>query len=103
MLDNKLDARLTVCTEGLPHRHRVVRAGFRCVGFAPDAALLTLMRVLQGQRGSPHPGSLAILEASFTSADRARAAGVRSWLGGVAVAAGPPPLGGYLYLGGVMG
>ena len=41
------------------------------------------------------PGSLAILEASFVPADRARAIGAWSGLGGVAVAAGPL-VGGYL-------
>ena len=41
------------------------------------------------------PGSLAILEASFAPADRARAIGAWSGLGGVAVAAGPL-VGGYL-------
>ena len=41
------------------------------------------------------PGSLAILEASFTPADRARAIGAWSGLGGVAIAAGPL-IGGYL-------
>ncbi len=41
------------------------------------------------------PGSLAILQASFAPADRARAIGAWSGLGGVAIAAGPL-IGGYL-------
>src|SRR5215471_245042 len=52
------------------------------VWFAVASALLT-------------PGSLAILEASFVPADRARAIGAWSGLSGVAVAAGPL-VGGYL-------
>ena len=52
--------------------------------------------MLQGVGGALlTPGSLAILEASFTPADRARAIGAWSGLGGVAIAAGPL-IGGYL-------
>jgi MFS family permease len=63
---------------------------------APTATLLALARALQGIGGALlTPGSLAILEASFTPADRARAIGAWSGLGGVAIAAGPL-VGGYL-------
>jgi len=58
-------------------RHRGAGCS-RCIG----AALLT-------------PGSLALLEASFAPADRARAIGAWSGLSGVAIAAGPL-VGGYL-------
>ena len=55
-----------------------------------------MTRVLQGAGAALlTPGSLAILEASFAPADRARAIGAWSGLGGVAVAAGPL-VGGYL-------
>src|SRR5580693_1658706 len=55
-----------------------------------------MTRVLQGAGAALlTPGSLAILEASFRPADRARAIGAWSGLGGVAVAAGPL-VGGYL-------
>ena len=65
-------------------------------GFAPSVVFLIITRVLQGVGGALlTPGSLAILEASFTPADRARAIGAWSGLGGVAVAAGPL-IGGYL-------
>jgi MFS family permease len=59
-------------------------------------AFLIMTRVLQGAGAALlTPGSLAILEASFRPADRARAIGAWSGLGGVAVAAGPL-VGGYL-------
>jgi EmrB/QacA subfamily drug resistance transporter len=65
-------------------------------GFAPTAVFLIIMRALQGVGGALlTPGSLAILEASFMPADRGRAIGAWSGLGGVATAAGPL-LGGYL-------
>jgi EmrB/QacA subfamily drug resistance transporter len=65
-------------------------------GFAPDALFLILTRLLQGVGAALlTPGSLAILEASFVPADRARAIGAWSGLSGVAVAAGPL-IGGYL-------
>ena len=65
-------------------------------GFAPDALFLILTRLLQGVGAALlTPGSLAILEASFVPADRARAIGAWSGLSGVAVAAGPL-VGGYL-------
>src|SRR5450755_3121473 len=65
-------------------------------GFAPNADFLIITRVLQGIGGALlTPGSLAILESSFAPADRARAIGAWSGLGGVAVAAGPL-IGGYL-------
>ena len=57
---------------------------------------LIVTRVLQGIGGALlTPGSLAILEASFSPADRGAAIGAWSGLGGVATAAGPL-LGGYL-------
>jgi MFS family permease len=65
-------------------------------GFAPSADFLIVTRVLQGIGGALlTPGSLAILEASFAPADRAKAIGAWSGLGGVAIAAGPL-IGGYL-------
>ena len=65
-------------------------------GFAPSVLFLIMTRVLQGVGAALlTPGSLAILEASFRPADRARAIGAWSGLGGVAVAAGPL-VGGYL-------
>ncbi len=57
---------------------------------------LIATRILQGIGGALlTPGSLAILEASFTPGDRSEAIGAWSGLGGVATAAGPL-LGGYL-------
>jgi EmrB/QacA subfamily drug resistance transporter len=65
-------------------------------GFAPGAVFLIVTRMLQGVGAALlTPGSLAILEASFVPADRARAIGAWSGLSGVAVAAGPL-VGGYL-------
>ena len=65
-------------------------------GLAPNVAFLIVTRVLQGAGAALlTPGSLAILEASFVPADRSRAIGAWSGLGGVAVAAGPL-IGGYL-------
>lgn len=65
-------------------------------GFAPGALFLIITRVLQGVGAALlTPGSLAILEASFVPADRGRAIGAWSGLGGVATATGPV-LGGYL-------
>ena len=63
---------------------------------APNAELLIVARLLQGIGGALlTPGSLAMIESSFRPADRARAIGAWSWLGGVAAALGPL-LGGYL-------
>ncbi len=65
-------------------------------GLAPSAATLTAARALQGVGGALlTPGSLAIIEASFRTEDRAAAIGAWSGLGGVAVAIGPF-VGGYL-------
>ena len=65
-------------------------------GLAPNVQLLIAARVLQGVGGALlAPGSLAIIEASFDPADRARAIGAWSGLGGVAGAVGPF-LGGWL-------
>ncbi|MFC7587165.1 MFS transporter [Nonomuraea antimicrobica] len=52
-------------------------------------------RVAGHRRGAAHPGSLAIIQASFVRHDRPRAVGVWSGLGGVASAIGPL-LGGWL-------
>ncbi len=63
---------------------------------APSVEMLIGARLLQGIGGALlTPGSLAIIEASFRPADRARAIGAWSGLGGVATALGPL-LGGYL-------
>jgi EmrB/QacA subfamily drug resistance transporter len=63
---------------------------------APNVGLLVAARLLQGVGGALlTPGSLALIEASFRPADRARAIGAWSGLGGVATALGPL-LGGYL-------
>ncbi|MGJ9424707.1 DHA2 family efflux MFS transporter permease subunit [Nesterenkonia halotolerans] len=65
-------------------------------GLAPDAGLLIAARALQGIGGALlTPGSLAIIQASFSGEDRARAIGAWSGLGGVATAIGPF-LGGWL-------
>ena len=65
-------------------------------GLAPTAGLLIAARALQGVGAALlTPGSLAILQASFTAGDRSRAIGAWSGLGGVATAIGPF-LGGYL-------
>ncbi len=65
-------------------------------GLAPDIGVLIGARALQGIGGALlTPGSLAIIQASFTSEDRPRAIGAWSGLGGVAGAAGPL-LGGWL-------
>ena len=65
-------------------------------GIAPNVETLIAARVLQGIGGALlTPGSLAILEASFESDDRARAIGAWSGMSGVAGAIGPF-LGGWL-------
>ncbi|GAA2619312.1 DHA2 family efflux MFS transporter permease subunit [Paractinoplanes durhamensis] len=65
-------------------------------GLAPGIELLIGARVLQGIGGALlTPGALAILEASFTREDRARAIGAWSGLGGIGGALGPF-LGGWL-------
>lgn len=65
-------------------------------GIAPDTAILIAARVLQGVGGALLvPGSLAIIQASFTPQDRPRAIGAWSGLGGIAAAVGPL-LGGWL-------
>jgi EmrB/QacA subfamily drug resistance transporter len=59
-------------------------------GAAQDVPMLIASRALQGVGGALlTPGSLAIIQASFASADRARAIGAWSGLGGVAAAIGP--------------
>ncbi|GAB3869733.1 MFS transporter [Kibdelosporangium lantanae] len=59
-------------------------------GLAPTTGLLVAARVLQGIGGALlTPGSLAILQSSFARADRARAIGAWSGLGGIAAAIGP--------------
>ena len=63
---------------------------------APTAEALIFARLIQGVGGALlTPGSLAMIEASFRPADRSRAIGAWSGLGGVATALGPL-LGGYL-------
>ncbi|MEW9552705.1 MFS transporter [Nonomuraea sp. NPDC050783] len=65
-------------------------------GLAPNIEFLVAARALQGVGGALlTPGSLAIIQASFARADRPRAVGAWSGLGGVAGAAGPL-LGGWL-------
>ncbi|MEO3807511.1 MFS transporter [Sphaerisporangium sp. B11E5] len=65
-------------------------------GLAPDVEVLVLARALQGVGGALlTPGSLAIIQSSFARADRPRAVGAWSGLGGVAGAVGPL-LGGWL-------
>jgi EmrB/QacA subfamily drug resistance transporter len=65
-------------------------------GLAPDAGFLIAARAVQGAGAALlTPGSLAILQASFTPDDRPKAIGAWSGLGGVATAAGPF-LGGWL-------
>jgi EmrB/QacA subfamily drug resistance transporter len=57
---------------------------------APNIDVLVTARILQGMGGALlTPGSLAILQASFQSSDRAAAVGAWSGLGGVAGAIGP--------------
>ncbi|WP_049566477.1 MFS transporter [Nonomuraea sp. SBT364] len=59
-------------------------------GLAPNIEFLVAARALQGVGGALlTPGSLAIIQASFGRADRPRAIGVWSGLGGVASAVGP--------------
>jgi EmrB/QacA subfamily drug resistance transporter len=65
-------------------------------GLAPNAGLLIAARALQGVGGALlTPGSLSIIQASFSGEARARAIGAWSGLGGVATAIGPF-LGGWL-------
>ena len=65
-------------------------------GLAPDTWVLIGARALQGAGAALlTPGSLAILQASFTSDDRSKAIGAWSGLGGAATAIGPF-LGGWL-------
>jgi len=65
-------------------------------GLAPSAGVLIACRAVQGVGAALlTPGSLAMLQSSFAPADRARAIGAWSGLGGVATAVGPL-LGGYL-------
>lgn len=59
-------------------------------GAAPGIGVLVAARMLQGVGGALlTPGSLAIIQASFHSDDRARAIGAWSGLGGVTTAIGP--------------
>jgi EmrB/QacA subfamily drug resistance transporter len=59
-------------------------------GLAPTEAALVAARALQGIGGALlTPGSLAIIQASFTPGDRARAVGAWSGLSGIAAAFGP--------------
>ena len=59
-------------------------------GLAPNVTLLAIARAVQGIGGALlTPGSLAIIQSTFRPADRARAIGAWSGLGGLAGAAGP--------------
>jgi EmrB/QacA subfamily drug resistance transporter len=59
-------------------------------GLAPSEDALVVSRALQGMGGALlTPGSLAIIQASFPRADRARAVGAWSGLSGIAAAIGP--------------
>lgn len=59
-------------------------------GLAPNVGTLVAARALQGVGGALlTPGSLALLSASFAGADRAKAIGAWSGLGGIAAAIGP--------------
>jgi EmrB/QacA subfamily drug resistance transporter len=65
-------------------------------GLAPGIGVLIAARALQGVGGALlTPGSLAIIQASFSERDRPRAIGAWSGLGGVAAAVGPL-LGGWI-------
>ncbi|MFD8410362.1 MFS transporter [Streptomyces sp. NPDC059650] len=65
-------------------------------GIAPDEGVLIAARALQGVGGALlTPGSLALIQGSIASADRARAVGLWSGFGGVGAAVGPF-LGGWL-------
>jgi MFS family permease len=65
-------------------------------GLAPNTGFLIAARAVQGAGAALlTPGSLAILQASFAPADRPKAIGAWSGLGGVAAAIGPF-LGGWL-------
>jgi EmrB/QacA subfamily drug resistance transporter len=67
-------------------------------GLAPGIGVLIAARALQGVGGALLvPGSLAIIQATFTVGDRPRAVGAWSGLGGVAGAVGPL-LGGWIVL-----
>ena len=70
-------------------------ASFGC-GLAPNAGFLIAARAVQGAGAALLiPGSLAIIQASFTPDDRPKAIGAWSGLGGAATAVGPF-LGGWL-------
>jgi EmrB/QacA subfamily drug resistance transporter len=59
-------------------------------GIAPNAQMLIAARVLQGVGAALlTPSSLAVLEATFVPADRSRAIGAWSGMGGLATAIGP--------------
>ena len=76
----------------------VVLFGMASLGcaIAPSMVALVIARAVQGIGGAMlTPGSLAIIQATFRSEDRARAIGAWSGLGGVAAAVAPL-LGGWL-------
>ena len=59
-------------------------------GLAPNAEVLIVARILQGIGGALlTPGSLAMIQGAFVPADRGKAIGAWSGLGGVAAAIGP--------------
>ena len=78
-------------------RRRIFLTGVGCFaaasalcGLAPNIGTLVVARGLQGIGGALlAPGSLAILQASFTAEDRTRAIGAWSGLAGVTGAVGP--------------
>jgi EmrB/QacA subfamily drug resistance transporter len=84
-------------------RRKVFLAGVALFGLAslgcaiaPSTVALVIARAVQGVGGAMlTPGSLAIIQATFRSEDRARAIGAWSGLGGVAAAVAPL-LGGWL-------
>ncbi len=59
-------------------------------GIAPNPEVLVAARILQGVGGALlTPGSLAMIQGAFVQADRPRAIGAWSGLGGIAAALGP--------------
>ncbi len=75
---------------GVPHRRGVVRRRVGAVRAGPEHRDADRVAGLpRRRRGAAHPGSLAIIQASFAADDRPRAVGAWSGFGGVAAAIGP--------------